>query len=196
MSFLNTIPYDSAEGDLAVIYAGEWERMGYLPNYTRIFSLHPEAFRAWRSLAGALIGEMDERRYELATLGAARQLRSSYCSLAHGKILRDKFHDADQIRRIAEDPASSDLDEVDQAIIEFAGKVAADAASIAAVDIHRLRSLGLDDKDIFDVVLAAAARCFFSKVLDATGTLPDRAFRDLEPELREALTVGRPIEDG
>lgn len=117
-----------------MIYTGEGERMGYLPNYTPIFSLHPEAFRAWRSLASALIGGKGELRYELATLGAARQLRSSYCSLAHGKILRDKFHDADQIRRIAEDPASSGLDEVDQAIIEFAGKVAADATSIAAMD--------------------------------------------------------------
>jgi hypothetical protein len=43
-------------------------------------------------------------------------------------------------------------------------------------------------------VLAAAARCFFSKVLDGVGALPDREYADtLEPELREVLTVGRPI---
>jgi hypothetical protein len=44
-----------------------------------------------------------------------------------------------------------------------------------------------------DIVLAAAARCFFSKTLDALGVLPDASFRELEPELREALVVGRPI---
>jgi hypothetical protein len=44
------------------------------------------------------------------------------------------------------------------------------------------------------VVLAAAARCFFSTCLDATGTLPDTAFAALAPELRAALTVGRPID--
>lgn len=196
MSFLSTVPEEAAQGDLAAMYAGDRDRVGYLPNYTRIFSLHPEAFTAWRGLAGALIRGMDERRYELATLGAARQLRSSYCSLAHGKILRDKFHDADQVRRLAEDPASSGLEEVDRAIVEFAGKVARDATSVTLEDIDGLRALGLDDRDVFNVILAASARCFFSKVLDASGTLPDRVYRDLEPELREALTVGRPIEEG
>ena len=46
-----------------------------------------------------------------------------------------------------------------------------------------------------DVALAAAARCFFSKTLDALGVRPDSSFRELDPELREALVVGRPIAD-
>ena len=37
-------------------------------------------------------------------------------------------------------------------------------------------------------MLAAAARCFFSTCLDATGILPDAAFAALAPELRDALT--------
>jgi hypothetical protein len=39
---------------------------------------------------------------------------------------------------------------------------------------------------------------FFSKVLDATGSLADAAYRDLDvfdPDLRDTLTVGRPIAD-
>jgi hypothetical protein len=46
-----------------------------------------------------------------------------------------------------------------------------------------------------DVVLAAAARRFFSKTLDALGVRPDTSYRELEPDLREALVVGRPIAD-
>jgi hypothetical protein len=46
-----------------------------------------------------------------------------------------------------------------------------------------------------DVVLAAAARCFFSKTLDALRVLPDAHYAELGPELREALVVGRPIAD-
>lgn len=38
---------------------------------------------------------MDPRRYELATIAAARRLHSSYCTLAHGSVLIDKFLDAD-----------------------------------------------------------------------------------------------------
>ena len=48
---------------------------------------------------------------------------------------------------------------------------------------------------IMDVVLAAAARCFFSKTLDALAVRPDASYRELDEELRGALVVGRPIAD-
>ena len=55
------------------------------------------------------------------------------------------------------------------------------------------RSVGLSDTEIMDVVLAAAARCFFSKTLDTLRVLPDAKYQELDPELREALVVGRPV---
>ena len=60
-------------------------------------------------------------------------------------------------------------------------------------DLQRLRDLGLSEADITDVVFAAAVRCFFSKTLDALGVLADASYRELPPELQEALVVGRPI---
>jgi hypothetical protein len=43
--------------------------------------------------------------------------------------------------------------------------------------------------------IAAAARCFFSKTLDALGVQPDAEYATLAPELRETLVTGRPIDD-
>ena len=43
------------------------------------------------------------------------------------------------------------------------------------------------------MVAAAAARCFFSKVLDGVGAQPDANYAELDAPLRETLTVGRPI---
>ena len=60
-------------------------------------------------------------------------------------------------------------------------------------DLRPLRSLGLSEAEIMDVVLAASARCFFSKTLDALGVLPDASYAALDPGVREALVVGRPI---
>jgi hypothetical protein len=65
---------------------------------------------------------------------------------------------------------------------------------VSAEDIGELRELGLADEEIFDIVAAAAARCFFSKTLDALGVQPDAAYAELAPELRDALVTGRPIE--
>lgn len=195
MSFLSTVDESEATGDLADVYRRDIERMGYLPNYTRTFSLHPDAYEAWRHLVASIAKPMDERRYELATFGAAMRLRSTYCSLAHGKILNDKFFDSDELRQIAEDPSGSVLDETDTRIVELAAKVADDATRVTEEDIEGLRSSGLSDREIFDVVLAASARSFFSKVIEATGTLADDAYRTMDPELLGALAVGRPIAD-
>ena len=158
-------------------------------NLERLFLLRPEAYAAWRQLVTAVKSTSDERRYELATLAAARRLRSSYCSLAHGRVLAEKFYDFESVPTLPDG-----LDDADRAIMAFAEKVVADATAITQADVEELRGHGLNDGEIFDVVLAATIRCFFSKTLDALGVQPDPEFAELDPAFREALTVGRPIE--
>jgi uncharacterized peroxidase-related enzyme len=160
-------------------------------NYERLFAERPDVYEAWAQLNGAIKAGMDLRRYELATLAAARRLRSSYCCLAHGTVLMERF--GEPVRDIAVDHRGAGLDEVDVAVMDFAEQVVDDAASIGEDDLQRLRDLGLSDTDILDVALAAAGRCFFSKTLDALGVRPDAKYQELEPGLREALVVGRPI---
>ncbi|HEY2182931.1 MAG TPA: carboxymuconolactone decarboxylase family protein [Gaiellaceae bacterium] len=162
-------------------------------NMEKAFEQRPEVFAAWQQLNGAIKAGMDLRRYELATLAAARRLHSSYCSLMHGKVLRDQFDEP--VAAIARDRRSAPLDAIDVAVMDLAERVVDDATSIDESDLRPLRELGLSDTEIMDVVLAAAVRCFFSKTLDALGVLPDAGLAELEPELLEVLVVGRPIAD-
>lgn len=170
------------------MYERERERVGYVPNYARVFASRPEVYAAWRGLIGAIIAASDFRRFELATFAAARGLRSTYCSLAHGSVLAKQLYDPATVRAL---PAG--LDDADAAIMAFAEKVARDAPSVTREDVDGLRRLGLADDEIVDVVLAAAARGFFSTVLDALGAEPDAVYNELDPELRDALIVGRPL---
>ncbi|HEU4977008.1 MAG TPA: peroxidase-related enzyme [Baekduia sp.] len=194
MTFIETVAEDGADEPVAELYAGDREALGHVANYTKAFSLRPEAYVAWRELNGAIKRPMDPRRYELVSVAAARRRGSSYCLLAHGSILARKHLDPEVVRALAADHAAAGLDDVDVAVMDLAERVAADPGSVSQADVDRLRALGLSDADVLDVVLAAAARCFFSGVLDALGVLPDAAFAALQPpELRDALTVGRPI---
>jgi len=155
------------------------------------FEERPEVHAAWGQLNGVIKAGMDLRRYELATLAAARRLRSSYCCLAHGTVLMERF--GEPVREIALDHHRAGLDEVDVAVMDLAEKVVDDATSVSDSDLQRLRDLGLSNTDIMDVVLAAAARCFYSKTLDALGVLPDPSYNAMDPEVRDVLVVGRPI---
>ena len=160
-------------------------------NYERAFEERPDVLAAWVQLNTAIKANMDLRRYELATLAAARKLRSSYCSLMHGRVLLEEF--AEPVREIALDRRTAGLDDVDVAVMDLAEKVVVDATSIDDRDLQPLRDAGLSEAEIADVVLAAAARCFFAKTLDALGVLPDAILAGLDAEVREVLVVGRPI---
>ena len=193
MTFIATIAEDSAEGDVAAMYDRARDSFGYVPNMAKAFSHRPEIMAAWNTLIASIRKNMDQRRYELVTLAAARELRSSYCMLAHAKVLLGAHYSAGDLRAIATTPQDSTLDETDKAIMRFAAKVARDATSIGAADVDALRQHGLADPEIFDIASAAAVRCFFSKTLDAVGALPDRAYLEMNRELRDSLVVGRPI---
>jgi uncharacterized peroxidase-related enzyme len=160
-------------------------------NYERAFTERPDVLAAWGELLGTIKANMDLRRYELATLAAAQRLRSSYCCLAHGKVLIERF--GEPVLQIASDRTTAGLDEIDLAVMDLAERVVDDATSIGDDDLQRLRDLGLSDAEIMDVVLAVAARCFWTKTLDSLGVQPDASYRELDPELQEVLVVGRPI---
>ena len=193
MAFIRTIAPSDADGPVRDMYQEAHSRYGYIPNWTRAFSLRPAVKDGWAALLKSIQSNLPVRSYELATLAAARALRSSYCSLAHGSVLATKVFDAATVTAIATDAQESPLDARERAMMAFAEQVALNADRITAADIDKLRSHGYRDEEIFDVAAAAAARCFFSKLLDALGVQADSTFNDLDPALRQALTVGRPV---
>jgi uncharacterized peroxidase-related enzyme len=195
MAFIRTISPSSAEGPVREMYQQAHGRFGYVPNWAQAFSLRPGVLDGWTALLKSIQSNLSVRGYELATLAAARALRSTYCALAHGSVLAEKVFDAPAVTAIVTGAEASPLEPRERAMMAFAGKVALNADRITSADIDALRSHGYRDEDIFDVAATAAARCFFSKLLDALGVQADSTFNALDPALRQALTVGRPVAD-
>jgi uncharacterized peroxidase-related enzyme len=88
---------------------------------------------------------------------------------------------AEQTDAVARDFRSAGLSSVEVALLSFAEKVATQADEIRQEDVDALRAEGLTDEEILDVVLAAAARCFFSRVMDAVGAEPEARYLSEEP---------------
>ena len=108
-----------------------------------------DRYRARKELNGAVKATMNPVHYEVATVAAARELRSSYCALALGSVLAQQVGVETAIK-IASDESA---DPLHAAIGELARKVAASPADITEADLKPLRDLGLSDVDILDVVL-------------------------------------------
>ena len=192
--FITPVAEDDDDSDLAQYYRGQRAAWGFLPNYAGAFSTRPDVAQAWNVLNATIRDGMDRRRFEIATIGAARALRSTYCTAAHSKFLRDVCGDEATLQSITEQPDGSALRPQDRVVYEFAAKVATDAASVEADDVNRLRAAGLTDREIADVVFAASARCFFTAVLDGLGVQLDvQTAETFSEELLGSMIVGRPV---
>src|ERR1700712_3466702 len=111
--FIDVVPEEAAEGALAEYYQQQKSAWGFLPNFAPSFSTRPEVAKAWNMLNKTVRDGMDRRRYEIATIGAARALRSTYCTAAHSKFLRDACDDEPTMIAIAKDPSGAGLSEQD-----------------------------------------------------------------------------------
>jgi len=101
--FLRTIPPSEAQGPVREMYQQAARRFGYVPNWAQAFSLRPGVRDGWGALLTSIQSNLPVRTYQLATLAAARALRSSYCSLAHGSVLADKVFDSATVTAIMKD---------------------------------------------------------------------------------------------
>ena len=75
--FIDTVPEESAADALAEFYREQRRAWGFLPNYAQAFSTRPEVAKAWSLLNRTVRDGMDRRRFEIATIAAARALRST-----------------------------------------------------------------------------------------------------------------------
>ena len=193
MPFIKTTAPEDAGDAIAAMYARQQAAWGYVPNYAKVFCHRPEVMARWGQLLAEIKRPMDKRRFELVTFVAALELRNTACALAHGKVLREFFSDA-EIVSIAAGKFDDTLTEAEQAMVRFARQVAKDASRVTAGQVQALKEIGYTDADIFDIAATAAGRAFFTKVLDALGVEPDSPFLALDDELRRPLTVGRPVD--
>lgn len=192
--FIDAVPEQDATGAVAEYYEQQRVAWGFLPNYAAAFSTRPDVAEAWNTLNTTVREGMDRRRFEIATIAAARALRSTYCTVAHAKFLRDECDDEATMRSIAAQPSGAALGAQDRAVYEFAGKIAVDASRVEQADIDRMRAVGLSDADIADIVFAAAARSFFTRVLDALGAQLDaRTAQTFPADVLDSMIVGRPV---
>ena len=188
MSAITTISDDDATGRRAEIYTEDRAEYGYVADHTRVMTVNLPAYEAWEALIGAVAKPLGKRRYELVTLAAALGVGSRHCRLAHGRNSIAIFGE-DQLLRIATDYRHAGLTAAEVAIMAYAEKVSRDSSAMTDADIEALREHGLGDEEIANIALAAAARNYYSRAVQALGADVEK-LPGLSPRLASALTAG------
>ena len=178
---------DEAAGHVAEMYNGDLRSDGFVFAHTQAMAINPEAHQAFENLMRAIVPSIGVRTYELVTLAAARAIPSPHCLLAHGrKTLRANALSEEQLERVARDYETAGLDDADVAVMRFAEKLSTDAGAMTDADSQALRDQGFSDRQIVDIALAAGARNYFSRALQALA-VPVEDVPGLSPALTAAL---------
>jgi uncharacterized peroxidase-related enzyme len=194
MAFIDTIPDAEIDDQVRAMYERQASFWGFVPNYAKVFCYRPEIMGLWAQLQAGIKKSMaDKRRYELVTFAAANALRSTLCSLAHGKTLTE-FFPSEAVQAMARGEAPADLTAAEAEMMKFARKVGRDASSVTREDVLRLKELGFSDAEVFDIAAAASARAFFSKLVESLGVAAESSLLGLDQEFKRTMAVGRPLE--
>jgi alkylhydroperoxidase family enzyme len=103
--------------------------------------------------------------------------------MVHGAVLlRSKLLTPEQLEALATDHRKAGLAPAEVAMLDVVEKIALHAYKVTPEDIEGLRHHGFSDEEVVDIVLAASARSFMSKTLDALGAEPDDEY-EADPAL-------------
>ncbi|HEV7609859.1 MAG TPA: carboxymuconolactone decarboxylase family protein [Steroidobacteraceae bacterium] len=195
MSFINIIPEADVGDDVRAMYDRQASHWGFLPNYAKVFCHRPEIMGLWAALQLGLKRHMDKRRFELITFAAAHTLRSTLCSLAHGKALT-AFFSPEDVQAMARGASPRALTDAEAAMMAFSRKVARGAYLVTSADVDELKKHGFTDGEVFDITAVVGARAFWTTVVEGLGVEAEPPLLELEAEFRKTLTVGRPVANG
>jgi uncharacterized peroxidase-related enzyme len=195
MAFIDTIPAADIDDDVRTMYQRQQAHWGFVPNYAEVFCYRPEIMRLWAQLQAGIKRHMDKRRFELVTFAAAHELRSTLCSLAHGKALTEFFSEQDVLAMAGGETPES-LSTAEAQMMKFVRQVARDASAVTHEDVAQLKQHGLSDAEVFDIAAATAARSFWTKLIESLGVQAEPTLRAMNSGFVEALTTGRPVDFG
>lgn len=193
--YLQTIAENAAEGEVAEIYRAQKAKLGFVMATAACMTTRPDLLPVYTAFIEQVRAgfSLSLRDWKLITLIAAKHVPSTYCSSVYGQQLVVDLGSKAAVLAVQRDFRHAGLTEKDVAMLAYAEKIAIDASKVGPADIDALRQVGFSDQQICDIALCASFRCFIGRFFDAVGAGPEAVYLDSNPEVRAALTVGKPV---
>jgi len=156
------------------------DNFGFVPNLFQAQTLCPAAVTAEIEAMRLLLFSDDvlkRKQKDRILLAVSGANQNTYCVAVYAEILALLGVAVEESYQIAADHRQAGLSEIDQALLDFAVKLAARPREFSRDDVESLRRQGLSDKQILEAVAVTALTLFLNTVQEGTGAAPDFAPR-------------------
>jgi len=155
------------------------EKSGFVPNVFLALAHRPDEFRAFFAYHDALMekeGGLAKAEREMIVVATSGANNCQYCVVAHGAILRIRAKNPLVADQVAINYRKADITPRQKAMLDFALKVALEAATVGEADFAALRAHGFGDEDIWDIGAIAAFFALSNRMANLTDMRPNDEF--------------------
>ena len=134
------------------------EKLGFVPNVLRSYTLRPRKFEPFRQYNNELmLGEsgLSKLEREMIAVVVSCANHCHYCLVAHGAAVRIMAGDAKLGDQLVANYRAAKLDTRQRAMLDFAWKLTLEPESIGEPERAALRKADFSDEDIFDIAEVA-----------------------------------------
>ena len=175
---------DESEVDASIkpILEQNKRQNGYLENWIISLALNPGTLKRslayFESLFNPNEGQLSPADRELIAVVVSAENGCAYCETHHTKGLAHALNDPIRARRIAVGyDHVPDLTPRERALADLAVKITRDPSTVTDADMDSLRNLGMEDKEILEVIETAAFFNYTNRVAISINNIPeDRLF--------------------
>jgi uncharacterized peroxidase-related enzyme len=170
---------DTLPDDIRTRLEAVQEKSGFIPNVFLTLAYRPEEFRAFFAYHDALMdkeGGLSKAEREMIVVATSAANSCQYCVIAHGAILRIRAKNPLVADQIAVNYRKADITPRQQAMLDFAMKVALEAHVVSDADFAALAAHRFSDDDIWDIAAIAAFFALSNRMANVTGMRPNDEF--------------------
>lgn len=174
---LTDLPEDIRSRILAV-----QEKSGFVPNVFLTLAHRPDEFRAFFAYHDALMERdigLTKAEREMIVVATSGANNCVYCVVAHGAILRIRAKNPRIAEQVATNYRKAEITPRQQAMLDFAMKVALRSAEVNDDDLERLREHGFSAEDAWDIGAIAAFFALSNRLANLTNLRPNDEFYNL-----------------
>lgn len=179
VSALGVPPVEELPEDLRGVFSRCEEKIGFVPNVLRAYSLDAGKFRAFRGMFNDLmLGEspLSPLEREMIAVVVSSANHCHYCLVAHGAAVRELSGDPELGDTLCFNYRQAELSPRLRAMLDFVHKLTTTPDQTGAEDRDKLAAAGFDALAIFHIAITAGFFNMSNRVATAIDMRPNREY--------------------
>ncbi len=167
---------DEVPDDVRELWAKPLEKLGFVPNVLRAYSIRPRHLRLWNEFYDELMrGEsgLTKAQREMIAVVVSATNRCHYCIVSHSAALRKLTGDPLLVEQLATNHAYAKVEPKERAMLDFAVKLTEQSYRCTEADVEALRQAGWTDEDVMDITEVAGMFNFTNRLASGLGWRPN-----------------------